>query len=83
MEELWLSLLVIRLNRLENVISITDQYRDLGIIITSNMNYSLLYETISAKAYRILGYCLEVQTYNEGSQDQKISSYTITQNSPY
>jgi len=41
----------------DNVIttSTADYYKDLGITISSNLNFSLHYETISAKAYRMLG----------------------------
>ena len=32
-----------------------DQHKDIGIIISSNLTFSLHYETISAKAYKMLG----------------------------
>ena len=39
----------------DSVINTVDHYKDLGIIITSNLNFTLHYEAISAKAYRMLG----------------------------
>ena len=35
----------------DSVINTVDHYKDLGIIITSNLNFTLHYEAISAKAY--------------------------------
>ena len=35
-------------------VTTADQHKDLGIIISSNLNFSLHHETISAKAYRML-----------------------------
>ena len=36
-------------------VTTADQHKDLGIIISSNLTFSLHYETISAKAYKMLG----------------------------
>ena len=36
-------------------VTTADQHKDLGIIISSNLTFSLHYKTISAKAYKMLG----------------------------
>ena len=39
----------------EKTVTTADQHKDLGINISSNLTFSLHYETISAKAYKMLG----------------------------
>ena len=36
-------------------VTTSDQHKDLGIFISSNLNFSLHHETVSSKAYRMLG----------------------------
>ena len=46
-------------------VTIADQHKDLGIIISSNLTFSLYYETISAKAYKMLGLlCRAFETHS-------------------